>query len=173
MYSWKELKMTTHNCTPNQWQIIGSCLILATTATQANSTPPPFQANIGACFYERTQKLNENTLPHSTQTADDYITRTRQNPRRKEAMDKAAQKIAMQLSEQGETIVSLRLAKGFTQSELAHAAGLQQSYLSRIENQACTISDNNINKIATALNCTPEMVRTAFQRHWQQMDTSL
>ena len=156
--------MIMHNSIANKqtWQVIGSGLILVGSMAQTQvATAMPFQANIH--YYQGTQELA------ITPTAN-YIERVRQNPRRKVAMDKVAQKIAQQLAQQGDTIVSLRLAKGLTQKELAKVTGLQQSYLSRIENQPCTISNHNIEKIAQALNSDSEAIRTAFSRHWQQME---
>lgn len=102
----------------------------------------------------------------------DHTAKVRSNPRRKAAMDRAAALIADRLTAQlGETIVSLRARHGLTQQELAISAGLQQSYLSRIENNKCSLHDETISKIANALNCSSDEVRSAFSNQWQYLES--
>ncbi len=148
--------------TVNQWQLMGTCLILVNSPIQAAPSVPP-QVSVTHCYIPKNS-------PQKGTEAKDYVERVRRNPRRKAAMDKAMREIAAQLAGNGQTIIALRLAKGFTQSELARAAGLKQSYLSRIENCRCTISDTNIGKIANVLDSTPDEIRAAFKNHWAQTE---
>lgn len=87
-------------------------------------------------------------------------------------MDRAAAKIAdkIALKAGGETFVSLRMKKGFTQSELATAAGLPQPYLSRIENSKQSLQDKTVQKLADALGVSPLEVRAAFERQYEYME---
>nr|DAR81637.1 MAG TPA: helix-turn-helix domain protein [Bacteriophage sp.] len=139
---------------PSHWQHLGDNIVLSICATQAAPL---------------TAQWHYQYIPQQPTTG--YIERIRQNPRRRAAMNRAAQHIAEQLAAQGNTIVSLRLSQGYTQSELAKATGLQQSYLSRIENRRQTISDNNIRKIADVLHVQPADIREAFNRHWTQQES--
>ena len=88
-------------------------------------------------------------------------------------MDRAAAKIAdkIALKAGGETFVSLRMKKRFTQSELAVAAGLPQPHLSRIENsKQSSLQDKTVQKLANALGVSPLEVRAAFERQYEYME---
>lgn len=158
--------MTTQNFTPEQWTTWGAVCTITVSAFAAVSAPPCTQTVSSARYIVagKAQPL--------TQAAAGHTARVRQNPRRKAAMDKAAVKIAARLQEEagGETVVGLRMGKGLTQSELAKAAGMQQSYLSRIENKRHTISNGNIAKLAAVLETSPLLLRTAFERQWDLIE---
>lgn len=51
----------------------------------------------------------------------------------------------------GKRVKKLRKAKGLSQEELAHLAGLHRTYVGMIERAEKNITLNNIEKIATAL----------------------
>ncbi|KLT73388.1 hypothetical protein PL75_03380 [Neisseria arctica] len=87
-------------------------------------------------------------------------------------MDKAAAKIAARLERemQGETFVSLRMKKGFTQSELAKAAQLPQPYLSRIENTKLSLRNETVEKLANALGVSPLEIRAAFEQQYEYLE---
>lgn len=53
-------------------------------------------------------------------------------------------------------IRELRLKKGISQEDLAFACGLHRTYVSDIERAKRNVSIDNIEKIAGALNVTPE-----------------
>ena len=96
-----------------------------------------------------------------------YVERVRKNPRRAAAMDRAGKKLAARLDTDtaGPTFASLRLKNGLTQSALAKT-GLKQSYLSRIENNRCTLSNDTVDKLAAVFGIGPLDVRAAFDRQW-------
>ena len=54
----------------------------------------------------------------------------------------------------GEKIKLLRTEKELTQPELAHKAGIEQSYLSKLENDKAIPSFDIINRVAMALEST-------------------
>ena len=66
----------------------------------------------------------------------------------------------------GQRFASLRLKNGLTQSALAEKTGLKQSYLSRIENNRCTLSNDTVDKLAAVFGIGPLDVRAAFDRQW-------
>lgn len=162
--------MTTQNSAPEQWTVWGAvCTItLSAFATPVISPSPRTQTVSSACC------IIAGKVQPLTQAADDYTARVRQSPRRKAAMDKAAVKIAARLQKEagGETVASLRMGKGLTQSELAKAAGMRQSYLSRIENNRQTIGNGNIAKLAAVLETSPLLLRAAFERQWDLIERS-
>ena len=90
------------------------------------------------------------------------------NPRRAAAMDRAGKKLAARLDADtaGATFASLRLKHGLTQSALAEKTGLKQSYLSRIENNRCTLSNDTVDKLAAVFGIGSLDVRAAFDRQW-------
>ena len=53
---------------------------------------------------------------------------------------------------------------------LTHAAQ-QQLIESRIENNKCSLHDETISKIANALNCSSDEVRSAFSNQWQYLES--
>ena len=87
-------------------------------------------------------------------------------------MERVAGRIADRLAQDigGETIVSLRLRKGFTQSELAKVAGVQQSYLSRIEHNQYSLHTDTLSKLAAVLKVSVDEVRNAFNRQWEYLE---
>lgn len=97
-----------------------------------------------------------------------YVERVRKNPRRAAAMDRAGKKLAARLDADtaGATFASLRLKHGLTQSALAEKTGLKQSYLSRIENNRCTLSNDTVDKLAAVFGIGSLDVRAAFDRQW-------
>lgn len=56
----------------------------------------------------------------------------------------------------GHAIVVRRAMLRMTQRKLAQAAGINQSYISLIENGERPLTDDLREKIATALQCSPE-----------------
>ena len=54
----------------------------------------------------------------------------------------------------GENVKALRLRKGLTQSQLAAAAGIQLTQISRVENNDTDPKASTLSKIIQALNCT-------------------
>ena len=83
-------------------------------------------------------------------------------------MDRAGKKLAARLDADtaGATFASLRLKHGLTQSALAEKTGLKQSYLSRIENNRCTLSNDTVDKLAAVFGIGSLDVRAAFDRQW-------
>lgn len=79
-----------------------------------------------------------------------------------------AKKLAARLDADtaGATFASLRLKHGLTQSALAEKTGLKQSYLSRIENNRCTLSNDTVDKLAAVFGIGSLDVRAAFDRQW-------
>lgn len=55
----------------------------------------------------------------------------------------------------GQRVVQLRRARGLSQQALAHAAGLDPTYLSGVEQGRRNLGLVNIHKIAQALGLTP------------------
>lgn len=162
------------NCTPTNGTLfqIGTTLTVAvaacTVSTPTSATPV---THINCLRINGQIKCIKPISPNTTPAAE-HIEHVRKNPRRKAAMDRAAAKIAnkIALKAGGETFVSLRMKKGFTQSELATAAGLPQPYLSRIENSKQSLQDKTVQKLADALGVSPLEVRAAFERQYEYME---
>ena len=162
------------NCTPTNgtWFQMGATLTVAvaacTVSTPTSATPV---THINCLRINWQIKCIKPISPNTTPAAE-HIEHVRKNPRRKAAMDRAAAKIAdkIALKAGGETFVSLRMKKGFTQSELAAAAGLRQPYLSRIENSKQSLHNETVQKLANALGVSPLEVRAAFERQYEYME---
>jgi transcriptional regulator with XRE-family HTH domain len=58
----------------------------------------------------------------------------------------------------GRNVRQLREAHGLTQEEFSQKAGINRSYLGGVERGQRTICMDNIAKIATALNVTPDIL---------------
>ena len=147
------------------WYQCGGLIVAAVAAPMAEATPRASSAMPTACYI--------NGRPVSAcVSAGKYLNRVRSNPRRRAAMDRVAGRIADRLTQDmgGETIVSLRLRKGFTQSELAKAAGVQQSYLSRIEHNQYSLHTDTLSKLAAVLEVSVDEVRNAFNRQWEYLE---
>lgn len=162
------------NCTPTNgtWFQMGTTLTVAvaacTVSTPTSATPV---THVNCLRINGQIKCIKQISPNTTPAAE-HIEHVRKNPRRKAAMDRAAAKIAdkIALKAGGETFVSMRMKKGFTQSELATAAGLPQPYLSRIENSKQSLQDKTVQKLANALGVSPLEVRAAFERQYEYME---
>lgn len=155
--------MTTTNSKPTeQWTAFGAfCLFAASSVTVAAPQNTAFTTQ--SVYFAHGQ-----ILPVTDTSANGYIERIRKNSRRKAAMDRASAKLADRLNREmgAETFASLRLKHGFTQSELAKKTGLRQSYLSRIENNRCTISNETADKLAAAFGIDGLAVRAALENQW-------
>lgn len=162
------------NCTPTNGTLfqIGTTLTVAvaacTVSTPTSATPV---THINCLRINGQIKCVKPISPNTTPAAE-HIEHVRKNPRRKAAMDRAAAKIADKITRKagGETFVSLRMKKGFTQSELAAAAGLRQPYLSRIENSKQSLRNETVQKLANALGVSPLEVRAAFEQQYEYME---
>ena len=162
------------NCTPTNGTLfqIGTTLTVAvaacTVSTPTSATPV---THINCLRINGQIKCVKPISPNTTPAAE-HIEHVRKNPRRKAAMDRAAAKIADKITRKagGETFVSLRMKKGFTQSELAAAAGLRQPYLSRIENSKQSLHNETVQKLANALGVSPLEVRAAFEQQYEYME---
>lgn len=163
------------NCTPTNgtWFKMGATLtvvVAACTVSTPTSATPVTHIN---CLRINGQIKCVKPISPNTNPAAEHIEHVRKNPRRKAAMDRAAAKIAdkIALKAGGETFVSLRMKKRFTQSELAVAAGLPQPHLSRIENsKQSSLQDKTVQKLANALGVSPLEVRAAFERQYEYME---
>ncbi|UOO87465.1 helix-turn-helix domain-containing protein [Neisseria arctica] len=158
------------NCTQTEWVRTGAAF---TFAVATCIVAPLSHAQIETShIIINGQSVTVKPISSRTTTADEYIHNVRQNPRRKAAMDKAAAKIAARLERemQGETFVSLRMKKGFTQSELAKAAQLPQPYLSRIENTKLSLRNETVEKLANALGVSPLEIRAAFEQQYEYLE---
>lgn len=156
--------MTTFTSAQVKLACIHGVLFAVSTVTIAAPVAPTSALCVKArCVYRGVEIGSVSSRPVS-----EYIEEVRKNPRRKAAMDRVKAKIAARLTSDmgGSSIVSLRMAKGLTQSDIARETGLKQSYISRIENHRHTISDKNIGKIASALGVSEAETRAAFNVQW-------
>ena len=164
--------MKNYTQTNGKWVQIGATLTIAVStciAPTPTSATPVTHIN---CLRINGQIKCVKPISPNTTPAAEHIEHVRKNPRRKAAMDRAAAKIAdkIALKAGGETFVSLRMKKRFTQSELAVAAGLPQPYLSRIENSKQSLRNETVQKLANALGVSPLEVRAAFERQYEYME---
>ena len=63
----------------------------------------------------------------------------------------------------GQNLQRLRQEKGISQEELAHRAGLERSYLGKLENARFSASVDTIEKIALALDIEPSVFLEPFE----------
>jgi len=155
--------MTMKNSSFENWTAFGAaCLFTASAVSVSAPVVSTVKATAVLVAAGRVMPLSDAS------DAACYIERTRKNPRRAAAMDRAGKKLAARLEADtaGETFASLRLKHGLTQSALAKKTGLKQSYLSRIENNRCSLSNETVDKLATVFGIGSLAVRAAFDRQW-------
>lgn len=156
--------MTMQKSNIENWTAFGAVYLF--TASAVSFSAPAAAATI------RTSAVlvaGKQVLPLSDASdACCYAERVRKNPRRAAAMDRAGKKLAARLDADtaGPTFASLRLKNGLTQSALAEKTGLQQSYLSRIENNRCILKNDTVDKLAAVFGIGPLDVRAAFDHQW-------
>lgn len=156
--------MTMQKSNIENWTAFGAVCLFTASAVSLSVPAAAATVRASAVFVAGGQ-----FLPLSDASdACCYVERVRKNPRRAAAMDRAAKKLAARLDADtsGATFASLRLKHGLTQSSLAEKTGLKQSYLSRIENNRCTLSNETVDKLATVFGIGPLDVRAAFDRQW-------
>lgn len=164
--------MKNYTQTNGTWVPMGATLTIAVAACIVSTPTPATPVTHINCLRINGQIKCVKPISPNTTPAAEHIEHVRKNPRRKAAMDRAAAKIADKITRKagGETFVSLRMKKGFTQSELAAAAGLRQPYLSRIENTKQSLHNETVQKLANALGVSPLEVRAAFERQYEYME---
>ncbi|SUA48893.1 phage associated protein [Neisseria zoodegmatis] len=169
------MKNSIQQSNPVPWLACSACIVFSAATIAAPAAPLPAANKTTSVTDKQCYTYDGERLPLRTKTTSvsEYVEHIRKNPRRKAAMDKAAQKIAgyLNLETKGVGIIALRTSKGFTQLELARNTGLQQSYLSRIENNRQSLRDETVTKLASALGVTDDEVRSAFKNHWKYLES--
>lgn len=88
------------------------------------------------------------------------------SPEAAKSLRSARNKLAnIMLENQAESLQSLRLQKGLSQSELALLMGTQQSYIARIEKNSQDLRGSTIKKLANALGVTCDQIIEVTENH--------
>lgn len=96
---------------------------------------------------------------------EDVIARHEKNPKRRAAIERARSRLGRQVAaiENGDSLTSFRLRKGFSQAQLAELIGTQQPYIARLENGGVPkLSAPMIRKLRDALGVTADQIVDAL-----------
>ncbi|ARP86277.1 helix-turn-helix transcriptional regulator [Bordetella genomosp. 9] len=110
-------------------------------------------------------KGRQSTHSGAGRLIGDVVRRHSENPRRKEALIAARRRLGSELAgkEGAETITSLRLRRGLTQSELAALIDQQQPYVARLERERQDLRGSTLKKLAAALGVSVEQILSLTQ----------
>lgn len=108
------------------------------------------------------------SAPAGYTAIDDVIAESESNPRKKAALARARAKLAGKLQgDEGDTIRTVRLRRGWSQAKLAGLLDSSQSHIARIERGSENVAWETMRKLCRALevdmNTMDEMLRR--QRH--------
>lgn len=117
------------------------------------STEVVFLATVHVRLGETVEEVRKN--PRSTGRSISDITKSaEQDDRKRAALQRARVRLArhLQQNEQRQTIASLRLARSLSQTQLADALGVSQSYIGKIESgRNSDLRATTIRRLAEAL----------------------
>lgn len=120
-------------------------------------TPSSNRPNI---FYFEFNAASPSSIANTTDI-DDVIKEFEQNSEMAKAISKAREKMAESLYGQSVSFSGLRLAAGLSQDQLAARVKTSQSHIAKIEAGKNDPSTDVIQRLAAALNRTPEFVFNA------------
>lgn len=124
------------------------------------------------CAFPVTRQTVEASGVHANpevisqrKTPIDIVAKHEANPSRKAALERARARLGKKIAtvEGVDTLTSLRLAKGFSQSRLADLIGSKQPYIARLEKgEIPNVSATVIRKLRDALGVTADQIIDAL-----------
>jgi len=79
--------------------------------------------------------------------------------KRSAALERARQRLGGSLRKaEGETLTSLRLSKGLSQTQLAEMIGHRQPYIARLEKKRQDLRSSTVSKLAKALGVSSDVI---------------
>lgn len=119
-------------------------------------------------FEAYTQTDNETPAKHTA--IGDLITQWSQDEKRRNAIEDARRWIADEYhSEDGDTVRTLRLRKGWSQAKLAEEIGTSQPHIARIERGTENLQIDTCRRLSAALDIDMNTLNAALRR---QEDTT-
>src|ERR1700744_1708204 len=113
-------------------------------------------------IYRFSAPLKTEEIPTGLRRVSERLPDLERNPRRAAFLAQARQDLAKELAESGETIRTLRLGRGFSQTKLAELIGTQQPHIARIESGQ-EINISTARKLAAALGVDMNKLDAALQ----------
>lgn len=104
-------------------------------------------------------------------TISDLLAEREKDPRKAAALARARKKLSSVIASDGNSVASLRLAKGLSQQQLANNMGVKQPHIARIE-RGEDVKISTILSLANALNESPEVVFKALESQLKMKETA-
>ncbi|WP_051234211.1 helix-turn-helix domain-containing protein [Halomonas halocynthiae] len=111
--------------------------------------------------------------PGCATSIQDVVANSEKNPRKKAALERARARIADQVSRgDGDTVKSLRLRKGWSQTTLSTLLGTSQSHVARIERGSENVTWETMRKLCDTLDVDMNTIDTMLQRQRSAFESS-
>jgi len=135
-----------------------SCVLTKTSSAKPAVANAPVVARSapGPCVVIELDgsRLSADPIPRNFKAIDELTQRYERDPKRRKALERARAALAKTLKE-ADSLRSIRLRKGLSQSSLGQRVGMPQAHIARLESGRCDPQLSTVMRLAAALDVNP------------------